>query len=438
LRRGGAARRLSMLMRPNLVEGKTLSGLQFSEKKKEDPLLRAQRFICLQIGARENYAVARALHRRGALAVLITDIWAAHAGPVKSLSRNLADRGHDDLAEAPVISDNFGAMSREGWASVRGSVGWPRVMARNRWFQDMAVRRLGRLGISDGDVTIFAYSYAARKIFAYARQRGWHTVLGQIDPGPGEERIVAKEHQAHPDLAPKWTPAPEAYWQAWREEVALADRIIVNSDWSRQALLAEGISTERMDVIPLAYEPPPEAVGFRRCYPPRFNATRPLRVLFLGQVNLRKGVGPLLDAARLLEDAPVEFRFVGPLQIAPPNDLASDPRVAWHGPAARSDVHLHYRNADILLFPTLSDGFGLTQLEARAWRLPIIVTRRCGDVVEDGVTGIVVEPGDPKAIAEAIQRCINAPDWLQLAADAIAPGERHDIDRLGKSLAAIA
>jgi glycosyltransferase involved in cell wall biosynthesis len=170
----------------------------------------------------------------------------------------------------------------------------------------------------------------------------------------------------------------------------------------------------------------------------RFNAARPLRVLFLGQVNLRKGVGALLDAVRVLKDAPVEFLFIGPSQITPPKDLVSDPRVVWHGPAARSDVHLHYRNADILVFPTLSDGFGLTQLEARAWRLPIIVTRRCGAVIEDGVTGIVVEPGDPKAIAEAIQHCIDAPAWLQSAADAIAPGERHDIDRLGKSLAAIA
>jgi glycosyltransferase involved in cell wall biosynthesis len=356
---------------------------------------------------------------------------------MKFLSRNLADRGHDDLAEAPVISDNFGAISREGWASVRGSVGWSRVMARNRWFQDMAVRRLDRLGIGDGDVTIFAYSYAARKIFAYARRRGWRTILGQIDPGPVEERIVAKEHQAHPDFAPKWMPAPEAYWQAWREEVELADRIVVNSDWSRQALLAEGVPTGRMDVIPLAYEPPPEAVGFQRRYPQRFNATRPLRVLFLGQVNLRKGVGALLDAARLINEEPVEFHFVGPLQIAPPNDLASDPRVVWHGPAARSDVHLHYRNADILVFPTLSDGFGLTQLEARAWRLPIIVTRRCGAIVEDGVSGIIVEPGNPSAIAGAIQHCIDHPSWLQSAADAIPPGEQYTIDRLGESLMAI-
>jgi glycosyltransferase involved in cell wall biosynthesis len=311
-------------------------------------------------------------------------------------------------------------------------------MARNRWFQDMAVRRLVRLGIDDANTTVFAYSYAAGKIFAYARRRGWRTVLGQIDPGPVEERIVAEEREKYPKLAPNWAPAPEAYWQAWRGEVELADRIVVNSDWSRRALLTEGVPADRIDTIPLAYESPPEAIAFRRSYPLQFNATRPLRVLFLGQVNLRKGVGSLLDAARLLTDAPVEFRFVGPMQITPPNDLASNPRVVWHGPAARSDVHRHYQNADILMFPTLSDGFGLTQLEARAWRLPLIVTRCCGSVVEDGVTGIIVQPDDPKAIAEAIQRCIDTPGWLQSAADAIAPGEHHSIDRLGELLAAVA
>ena len=302
----------------------------------------------------------------------------------------------------------------------------------------MAVHRLDQLGIADGDATIFAYSYAARKILAYARRRGWRTVLGQIDPGPVEERVVAGECQRYPGLAPDWMPPPEAYWKEWREEIALADRIVVNSDWSRQALLAEGVPADRVDIIPLAYEPPAEAVGFHRRYPRQFNSERPLRVLFLGQVNLRKGMGPLLDAVRLLKRSPVEFRFIGPLQITSPEDLASDARVIWHGTAARSDVHKHYRDADIFVLPTLSDGFGLTQLEARAWRLPLVVTRRLGPVVEDGITGIVVEPGDPNAIAVAIQRCVDAPSWLQSAADAIAPGERYDIDRLGESLAAIA
>lgn len=398
----------------------------------------APRVICIQIGARENYAIARALYHRGVLAALVTDMWSANAGLFNLLSRSLADRSHDDLAKAQVISADLAAMSREAWAAVCGSKGWPRVMARNRWFENMAVQRLDRLGIAAKDVTVFAYSYAAREVFAYARQRGWSTVLGQIDAGPMEERAVAEEHRKHPALAPNWTPAPESYWRSWRDEVALADRVVVNSDWSRRALVAEGVPAEKVDIIPLTYEPPADAAGFRRRYPREFTAKRRLRALFLGQVNLRKGIGSLLDAARLLKDAPVEFHIVGPLQISPPENRTLCARVVWHGPTARSDVHLHYRNADIFLFPTNSDGFGLTQLEARAWRLPLIATGRCGAVVQDGVTGIVIEPGNPTAIAEAIQRCIDAPDWLQSAAEAVAPGECFGIDNLGRSLVDIA
>jgi glycosyltransferase involved in cell wall biosynthesis len=44
-----------------------------------------------------------------------------------------------------------------------------------------------------------------------------------------------------------------------------------------------------------------------------------------------------------------------------------------------------YERADLFLFPTLSDGFGLTNLEAQAWSLPIVASRFCGEVVRDGV-----------------------------------------------------
>ena len=51
--------------------------------------------------------------------------------------------------------------------------------------------------------------------------------------------------------------------------------------------------------------------GFQRKYPAKFTLSRPLRVLFLGQINLRKGIGPLLDAVRTLRGEPIEFRIRG-------------------------------------------------------------------------------------------------------------------------------
>src|SRR6185312_4308297 len=85
---------------------------------------------------------------------------------------------------------------------------WSLVMARNDWFQRAAVARLSGLARDAEPRTLMAYSYAAREIIRYARSRGWRTVLGQIDPGPVEERIVAELHAGAPGLAPGWRPAP--------------------------------------------------------------------------------------------------------------------------------------------------------------------------------------------------------------------------------------
>ena len=61
--------------------------------------------------------------------------------------------------------------------------------------------------------------------------------------------------------------------------------------------------------------------------------------------------------------------------------------VRWIGPVSRAKTAAFYRQADLLVFPTFSDGFGLTQLEAQAWKLPIIATKFCGDVVQDRSVG---------------------------------------------------
>lgn len=63
--------------------------------------------------------------------------------------------------------------------------------------------------------------------------------------------------------------------------------------------------------------------------------------------------------------------------------------VRWIGSVPRSATAMYYQLADVFLFPTLSDGFGLTQLEAQAWKLPIITSKFCGEVVKDRVNGAI-------------------------------------------------
>jgi glycosyltransferase involved in cell wall biosynthesis len=127
-------------------------------------------------------------------------------------------------------------------------------------------------------------------------------------------------------------------------------------------------------------------------------------------VNVRKGIHYLVDAARLLQDENVRFDVVGPIGIFPDAVAAAPGNITFHGPVSRDRAEEWYRQADVFVLPTLSDGFALTQLEALAHGVPLITTPRCGRVVEDGKTGFIVPAQDAPALAEAILRFVRAPE----------------------------
>jgi len=292
------------------------------------------RWVCCQIGARENYAIPRALLRRDMLGCLVTDAWIPPLSlPAKLGGRRLGDRFHNKLRDARVAAFNSSLILFEMLSRMRGLQEWEAIIARNRWFQRKVVSylRCSQLSTLNSQPVLLSYSYTALEPFRHAKSQGWKTVLVQIDPGPEEESIVAEEVARVPELAGDWQPAPAEYWASWRKECELADRIVVNSEWSRDGLICSGVPREKVSIIPLAYETPDvggqkSEVGAARLYPDGFTNERPMRLLFLGQVNLRKGVARLLEAARMLRDEPVEFWMVGPVQIANAETLTRDAR----------------------------------------------------------------------------------------------------------------
>ena len=377
-------------------------------------------WIVSQIGAREHYAIPRALHACGELDMLITEFWIppSHFYRLIPGAQRLRDRFHTDLEGANVRAPDLRMLSFELKQRVLKRCGWPLMMARNRIFQKQAIpflreweSRTDRRAVPH----LFSYSYAARDLFRHTKKMGWKTVLGQIDPGPEEERIVAEEHLRYPQLASSWQPAPASYWDSWREELELADRIIVNSEWSRECLLKEGVPAEKMEVVPLVYGNQhtggrsQEAVGnFEVTLNSKFKIqnSRPLSVLFLGQILLRKGIGRLLDAMRMLKDDPIELTLVGASQIDERawRDL---PNVRYAGPLPRSEVGKYYASSDVFVLPTLSDGYALTQLEALSHGLPVIASRFCGSVVQDGVNGRILPDLEPATIAEILRSAVS-------------------------------
>lgn len=375
------------------------------------------RWICAQLGSREHYAIPRVLHASGRLDHLLTDFWASprwfwenipgkRASPVR-------ERWHQDLRSAAV--HGLG-LTRLAFDASNREPGWETTMRRNLWFQQGHLEWLERnrnaLSASPKGV-FFTYSYAGLELLRFFKELGWKTILGQIDPGPREEKIVSEEAARFQAWRGSWAPAPDAYWRAWREELELADRIIVNSEWSLECLRLEDVPTSKMRIVPLALEKSAARMALRTI-PERFTKERPLRVLFLGQVNLRKGAHQLIEAARRLSESPVEFVFVGPVEISRPGD--TPPNVKWHGAVSREETARFYANADVFALPTLSDGFALTQLEALSHGLPVIATTCCARVVRDGWNGWVLESPSSDSVTAVMQHLIAFPSEVRACA----------------------
>ena len=401
------------------------------------------KWLCCQLGAREHYAIPRALLRVDLLAYLLTDAWVPPSsllGKICGRESNLAERFHGELRDARVKAFNSSLIVFEMLARARRLRGWAKIIARNGWFQHKGVSFLrSQLSTIDYQPILLSYSYTALEPFRYAKAQGWKTLLVQIDPGPEEEAIVAEEAARVGELAAGWQPAPTEYWALWREECKLADRIVVNSEWSREALVRRGIPRDKISVIPVAYEArevtgQTSEIRRARSYPARFTQERPLRILFLGLINLRKGVARLLEAARILRDEPVEFWMVGPVETAHASTIGNPGRVKWFGPVTRNQATEFYRDADVFILPTLSDGFAITQLEAQAHGLPVIVSKFCGKVVENGLDGMVLEEPTGACIAAVVRDCIVDSDRLQKLAAASRLRDEFTIEALAKRL----
>jgi len=376
--------------------------------------LKGDGVIVAQLGAREHYSVPRMCHAAGLLARLHTDFWlpswsatwAEHIG-VPAV-RRLAGRRAPDIPRTLVRTHWLPAACRRlQSATIRGRAAQYRVHAGwGRQFARGVARDLAHSDFS----TFFGFSSASLEALHAARRTGALAVLDEIAPTHEEEAILADERRAFPGWEPtSGSGLPAEFLARLEAEWAAADRIVVNSCWTKQALAVQGVPASKLFVVPLTFEATP---GFGRVRERQAGAD--LRVLWLGTLCLRKGLPYALEAARLLARDPVKFTFAGPIEVDP-RQVAWPDTARYVGPVARVDVGKLWHSHDLFILPTLSDGFGLTQVEAMAHGLPVVATPCCGEVVEDGRSGLLVAPRDARSLADAIRRFIDREIDLEVA-----------------------
>ncbi|HSV16163.1 MAG TPA: glycosyltransferase family 4 protein [Tepidisphaeraceae bacterium] len=362
------------------------------------------RWIVSQLGARQHYGVPRGFYYRDELRLLYTEAWCRwgrgllRRGPRPV--RAFAGRSHPDIPNCLVRSFNFQNIydqltHRGDNASLQQQhLAYLRI---GHWYASAVAKDLSRQKLDPDQDVFFGFNTGCLETFQMLRERGIISICDQIDPARFEEQLVFDESERWPGWEKQPGRIPEAYWQRMNEEWSAASMILVNSEWSRQALLKQGAAPEKIFIVPPAYEPEKTHLPARR------NFDRPLTVLWIGSVILRKGIQYLIEAAKLLQNEPqVQFIIAGPIKISDEALATAPPNMKFLGRLTRDQTVDWYRQADVFILPTLSDGFAVTQVEAMAHALPVIVTPNCGQVVTDGVDGLVIEPYSGQAIADAV------------------------------------
>ena len=230
---------------------------------------------------------------------------------------------------------------------------------------------------------------------AAAKALGLATLL-EITAPPTALRAIAEEKKRE-GVAPGYPLAADEGHQL--AELREAEYFVAQSPFVVSELRRFGIPGERIFLAPLGVDLERFAPGGPR------PAERPFRVLFVGNVGVHKGLHHLLRAWARLALPGAELFVVGQEVDAPVMaELRRTPHTRWLGRLPPRELPALYRDSDLFVCPSLSEGGPLVVLEALASGLPVVASKNASSVLRDGEEGFIVPVGDVAALAERLRR----------------------------------
>lgn len=296
------------------------------------------------------------------------------------------------------------------------------LQARNRIFQRKVVKLLRRT--PDVDVLIAQYT-SADEVFRHAPAG----VTKVLNYPIAHHRWLMDAMSDEANVNPEWKNLLQGHDFTERElvsldqEIELADAVLVPSSFAASTFVERGVPREKLVVIPLGCEPAPAGSGAGTG---SFGEEDGLfKVIFAGQATQRKGIGYLVEAVDFLGD--VELTVVGPASAECRTIMASYENVTLVRSQPRDKLYELLREADLLVLPSLAEGFGLVALEAMANGTPCLVSRRtfAEDIIVHGENGYILEEVSSASIAEALASIRRDKDALALVSGRAATSAEY-------------
>ena len=249
---------------------------------------------------------------------------------------------------------------------------------------------------------VYAYEDGALRTFTRALEldipRVYDLPIGYWRAG----RLIAIEEA---ELNPAWastlqglTDSPSKLHQK-DLELQHASLVLVASTFTLRTLQASYAAVPPVRVIPYGAPPVVQQVTFSR--------KKTVKALYVGSLTQRKGISYMFEAVRSLGDD-VELTVVGRREGASDALDAALLSVKWYESLSHPEILALMRNHDVLLFPSLFEGFGLVLTEALSQGLPIITTPNTAgpDLITQGEEGWIVPIRSSTAIAECLTKLV--------------------------------
>lgn len=187
------------------------------------------------------------------------------------------------------------------------------------------------------------------------------------------------------------------------EEYELADRIRVYSQWGKDCMARFGVPEERIHILR-------QTVNLERFRPATISppSDGPLRICYVGSLDLRKGFVYLLKAIRAIGQKHIRLRIAGATGDRNCARLFARESAGLSIECLPGESLPVYQQSELLVVPTLEDGLPFVLPEGLACGLPVIVTREAGaaECVRPGESGWVVPAGDVDSLVAAIEEAL--------------------------------
>jgi starch synthase len=219
------------------------------------------------------------------------------------------------------------------------------------------------------------------------------------------QSILEEERELHPDWSDSFAQLnlSDDYLNRLNDEPRIADKVIAPSTFCKNTLIKGGIDDSKISTLFLGVEI--ENIPFIETG----NQNRPLRILYVGRISQAKGIVYLLDAIKEFKTSEVQLTLLGYVHGSGHGLKKYKDLFQLQPSISQNELFKRYHEYDVLVFPSVFEGFGFVIIEALAVGLPVITTANTvgPDVIEHDKNGYIVPIRDSNAIAECIRILLN-------------------------------